>query len=92
MVELWVVRYRQLKNLDDLVFLDISRRQFIHGKGELLNFVIHSGYTDLSGFSQNAAILGKFLNPKIAHLIFILEMRTFDFRFEKQQFFIFTNI
>ena len=31
-------------------------------------------------------------NPKIAHLIFALEMRTFNFRFEKHLIFIFTNI
>ena len=31
-------------------------------------------------------------NPKIAHLIFVLEMRTFNFRFEKHLIFIFTNI
>jgi hypothetical protein len=31
-------------------------------------------------------------NPKIAHLIFVLEMRTFNFRFEKHFIFIFTNI
>ena len=31
-------------------------------------------------------------NPKTAHLIFVLEMRTFDFRFEKHSIFIFTNI
>ena len=32
------------------------------------------------------------INPKIAHLIFVLEMRTFNFRFEKHLIFIFTNI
>ena len=31
-------------------------------------------------------------NPEIAHLIFVLEMRTFNFRFEKHLIFIFTNI
>ena len=29
-------------------------------------------------------------NPKIAHLIFVLEMRPFNFRFEKKMIFIFT--
>ena len=31
-------------------------------------------------------------NPKITHLIFVLEMRTLNFRFEKHLIFIFTNI
>ena len=31
-------------------------------------------------------------NPKIAHLNFVLEMRTFSLRFEKHLIFIFTNI
>ena len=31
-------------------------------------------------------------HPKIAHLVFVLEMRTFTFRVEKHLIFIFTNI
>ena len=31
-------------------------------------------------------------NPKIAYLIFVLEMRTFNIRFEKHLILIFTNI
>ena len=41
---------------------------------------------NLTNFSRDFPKMQQFweiLNPKIAHLIFVLEMRTFNFRFEK---------
>ena len=54
----------------------------------LLNFLLN-----LTNFSRDFPKMQQFWeNPKIAHLIFVLEMRTFNFRFEKHLIFIFTNI
>ena len=48
---------------------------------------------DLTNFSRDFPKMQQFWeNPKIAHLIFVLEMRTLNFRFEKHLIFIFTNI
>ena len=54
----------------------------------LLNFLLN-----LTNFSRDFPKMQQFWeSPKIAHLIFVLEMRTFNFRFEKHLNFIFTNI
>ena len=46
-----------------------------------------------SFFWSNLAKIQQFWeNPKTAHLIFVLEMRTINFHFEKHLIFIFTNI
>ena len=48
---------------------------------------------NLTNFSRDVPKMQQFWeSPKIAHLIFVLEMRTFNFRFEKHLIFIFTNI
>ena len=48
---------------------------------------------NLTNFSRDFPKMQQFWeNPKFARLIFVLEMRTFNFRFEKHLIFIFTNI
>ena len=55
-------------------------------------------FTNLQRFNfnrkQDLKIASFWENPKIAHLIFVLEMRTFNFRFEKHLIFhlIFTEL